>query len=81
MDEQIVPNANDAKHSAPSELDAAQVAEIGGGGAQNCAVTVEISGDGISGTFVAGSVGEALIAAYEGMVDATSHVIGRVLGP
>ncbi|MBK7658486.1 MAG: hypothetical protein IPJ28_04725 [Betaproteobacteria bacterium] len=81
MNEQNVPNANDAKLATSSELDAAQVAEIGGGGAENCAVTVQISGDGITGTFSAGSVGEALIAAYEGMVDATSHVIGRVLGP
>ncbi|MBK8322515.1 MAG: hypothetical protein IPL06_07165 [Betaproteobacteria bacterium] len=81
MSEPIVPNANDAKLATPSELDAAQLAGIGGGGAENCAVTVQISGDGITGTFSAGSVGEALIAAYEGMVDGASHVIGRVLGP
>ena len=74
-------NPNEATPATTSELDAAQVAAIGGGGAENCAVTVEISGNGISGTFVAGSVGEALIAAYEGMVDGASHVIGRVLGP
>lgn len=74
-------NPNEATPATASELDAAQVAEIGGGGAENCAVTVQISGDGITGTFSAGSVGEALIAAYEGMVDGASHVIGRVLGP
>ena len=80
MNEQNVPNANDAKLATSSELDAAQVAEIGGG-AENCTVTVQASTDGVTVTYSANSVGEALIAAYEGMVDATSHVIGRVLGP
>jgi hypothetical protein len=63
MSEPIVPNANDAKLRRPPNFDAAQLAGIGGGGAENCAVTVQISGDGITGTFSAGSVGEALIAA------------------
>ena len=74
-------NPNEATPATTSELDAAQVAEIGGGGAENCTVTVQVGPDGANVTFSANSVGEALIAAYEGMVDATSHVIGRVLGP
>lgn len=81
MSENPGTNAAGATPLTAKELDATEVTEIGGAGAENCAVTVQISGDGITGTFVAGSVGEALIAAYEGMVDATSHVIGRVLGP
>jgi hypothetical protein len=80
MNEQTVSTPNDTTRAETSELDAAQVAGIGGG-ADNCTVTVQIGTEGINGTFVAGSVGEALIMAYEGMVDATSHVIGRVLGP
>lgn len=81
MSEPIVPNANDTKLATPSELDAAQLAGIGGGGAENCTVTVQVGPDGANVTFSANSVGEALIAAYEGLVDGASHVIGRVLGP
>lgn len=81
MNENPIAKAGDNTLLTAQELDAAQATEIGGAGAENCTVTVEISGNGIRGTFVGDSVGDALIAAYEGMVDATSHVIGRVLGP
>lgn len=80
MNEQNVPNANDAKLATSSELDAAQVAEIGGG-AENCTVTVQFGSDGANYIYTGNSVGDALVQAYEGLVDAASHVIGRVLGP
>lgn len=81
MNESSTLKADDATLLTANELDATQVTEIGGAGAENCTVTVEVGTSGVSVTYSGNSVGEALIAAYEGMVDATSHVIGRVLGP
>jgi hypothetical protein len=79
MSEQIVPKAEEPTAPVASELDAAQAAEIGGG-AENCPVTVQIGTDGANVTITGAGVGEVLINAYEGVVDATSHVIERVIG-
>jgi len=80
MSEQNVSSPNDTTPAGTSELDAAQVAEIGGG-ADNCTVTVQFGTDGVNYVYTGSSVGDALVQAYEGLVDAASHVIGRVLGP
>ncbi len=80
MNENPIAKTNDTTLLTAQELDASQATEIGGG-AENCSVTAQVGSDGVNVNYSANSVGEALIAAYEGVVDATSHVIGRVLGP
>jgi hypothetical protein len=57
-------------------LSVTQAESIGGGG--SCTTTVQLGGPGFQVQSSYGSLGDALIGTYDGIVAATSHVIERV---
>jgi hypothetical protein len=66
----------EGKDDVGKELTGEQVGEVAGGDG-SCTSTVTVSGNpSISNT--AGNPSDALIGMYDGMVDATSHVIETV---
>ena len=74
---------NDTKlvNSEPAqELPIEQAHEVGGGdGTQGCPITTTVSTS--TGITVGGGMpGDVVIAIYDGAVDATSHLMERVLG-
>ena len=64
------------KQEAGQELDSGQVGEVAGGAV--CGASATLSGNP-SVTATAPTPGEALIGIYDGVVDATSHVIETVI--
>jgi len=62
---------------AGQPLTGEQVGEVAGGDGTSCGSTVVVSANP-SVTNTAGNPGDALIGIYDGMVDATSHVIETV---
>jgi hypothetical protein len=58
-------------------LAADDIAQVAGGDG-TCSTTVTISGPGISVESTYQSLGDALTGTYDGVVDATSHVIETV---
>lgn len=65
------------KQDAGQELDSQQVGEVAGG-TPLCGASATLSGNP-SVTNTAATPGEALIGIYDGMVDATSHVMETVI--
>ena len=69
----------DAKQSKPEPqpIPAEQAGEIAGG-TGSCPATVSVGTGGVQITDSGPSPSDVLISTYEGVVDVTSHVIGRV---
>ena len=58
-------------------LDAEQINQVAGGDG-TCSTTLTMGTDGITLQTTGSSVGDTLINTYDGVVDATSHVIETV---
>ncbi len=67
--------SNVTKIPVGNELDPAQAVEVGGG---DCGTSVTVGSDGINITGPANGIGPAVIATYEGMIEATSYAIERI---
>ena len=61
------------KQDAGKDLSNEQAAEVGGGA--TCSTTATVGTSGATVQTTAPSPGDALISIYDGVVDATSHVI------
>lgn len=60
------------------ELTAAEIGFVSGGTGDTGVCTPENSGNNYAGVTDPGSIGGDLIEIYEGLVEATSHIIERV---
>jgi len=69
---------NESANSNPGNALSIAQAESVGGGDGTCTTTVQLSGPGFSISSGYGSLGDALIGTYDGIVAATSHVIETV---
>jgi len=66
------------KQEAGKDLSNEQAAEVGGG-ATTCSTTATVCTGGANMQTTAPTPGDALISIYDGVVDATSHVIETVV--
>ncbi len=67
--------SNVTKIPVGNELDPAQAVEVGGG---DCGASVTVGSGGVNITTPPDGLGGAVIATYEGMIEATSYAIERI---
>jgi len=66
------------KQEPGQALSAEQVSDVAGGAGSSCPATVTVGVGGTQIVQTGTSTGDALINVYDGLVDATSHVIETV---